>query len=93
MMVVSTRVDASKDISCGDERTGVQGYLGKRDNGDADAHEDGKNLGIATRFENVGGYGVSDTVTKHEDADDSEAGVQDVLYLFSMGENEAKGLE
>ena len=72
-------VDAKDDVGGGDEGSGIEGDLGEGDDGDEDAHEDSHGLGIALRLEDVGGDGVADAVAEHEDADDSQTRIKDIL--------------
>ena len=46
----------------------LEGNLCQRDDGDEYDDEDGKGLGIAIRFEDVGGYFVADFFAKHKEA-------------------------
>lgn len=72
-------MNAGEDVSGGDERARVEGYLGERDDGDTYAHENGKSARVAARLENVRGNGVLDAVTEHEDTDYGKTCVEDVL--------------
>lgn len=79
-------MDAAEDVAGRDEGTSVEGDLGEGYDGDEDAHEDGQGLGKADGAEDVGGDGVVDTVAEHEDPDDGEACVEEVLDgVFGQG--------
>lgn len=79
MVMMVGGVQAAYDVGRGDEWAGVEGDLGQRDDGDEDAHEDGEGLWIARRLEDIGRNGILNAVAEHEDADDGQTGVEDVL--------------
>lgn len=81
LVVVVVMVDAAEDVHGRDDGTGVEGDLGQGDDGDEDAHDDAHALGVSCRLEDVGRDGVLDAIAKHEQADDGQASVQDVLAL------------
>lgn len=72
-------VDATHDICRRDNRASVQRDFGQWDDGNEDAHDDSERLGVARRPENVGCDGIPNAVTKHEKANDSQAGIYHVL--------------
>lgn len=79
MVVVVLFVDTADDIQCRDDGTSVERNLGQRDDGDEDAHDDLQSVGISLGLQNVGGNGIFDTVTKHEQTNYGQAGVDQVL--------------
>lgn len=73
-------VNPTHNISCGDERPGVQRNLCERNDGDENTHDHGERLGIARHSKNVGCDSLLDAIPKHENANDSQTGVEDVLH-------------
>lgn len=72
-------VEAADDVGRGDEGPRVERDLGQRDDGDEDAHEDGRWPGEARSVENVGRDHFLGAVAEHEDADNGQASVERVL--------------
>lgn len=85
VVMVMVFVDTAEDIHCRDDGSGVEGDLGQGDDGDEDAHDDVHALGVSCCLEDVGCDGVFDAIAKHEQADDGQASIQDVLGTVRKG--------
>lgn len=77
--VLLLEMETKYDVDRGDEGPRAERDLGERNDGDADAHEDREAGREAVGPENVGCDGVADAVSKHENTNDGQTGIQNVL--------------
>lgn len=90
MVVMVMLMYAAKYVCRGDQRPGVEGDLGKWDNGNENAHCNSQGLGIALALQNVGRNGITDAITEHENANYAKTHIQGVLLVQDPDTNVSK---